>query len=87
VCPPPPFCKNVGQITNVVEYSEFLNSSLFISFIQALKRVANLSTQKAVNKRRKIQKLSADSDYGACYGGLGDEEMMDMPEATFQKIQ
>jgi hypothetical protein len=44
-------------------------------------------TQKAVNKRRKIQKLSADSDYGACYSGLGDEEMMDMPEATFQKIQ
>jgi hypothetical protein len=27
------FCKNVGQVKNVVEYSEFLNSSLFISFI------------------------------------------------------
>jgi hypothetical protein len=40
----PYFCKNVGQVTNVVEYSEFLNSSLFISFIQALKRVATLSS-------------------------------------------
>jgi hypothetical protein len=40
----PYFSKNVGQVTNVVEYSEFLNSSLFISFIQALKRVATLSS-------------------------------------------
>jgi hypothetical protein len=44
-------------------------------------------TQKADNKRRKIQKMNADSDYGACYSGLGDEEMMDMPEATYQKIK
>jgi hypothetical protein len=47
----------------------------------------NRQTQKADNKRRKIKKLSADSDYGACYSGLGDEEMMDMPKATYQKIK
>jgi hypothetical protein len=47
----------------------------------------NRQTQKADNKRRKIKKLSAYSDYGACYNGLGDEEMMDMPEATYQKIK
>jgi hypothetical protein len=36
---------------------------------------------------RKIQKLSAHSDYGACFSGLGDDEMMDMPAATFQEIK
>jgi hypothetical protein len=34
-------------------------------------------TQKAVNKKSKIQKFSADSDYGACFSGSDDEEMMD----------
>jgi hypothetical protein len=31
--------------------------------------------------------LSADSVYGSYFSGLGDDEMMDMPAATYQKIK
>jgi hypothetical protein len=31
--------------------------------------------------------MSADSDCGACFSGLGDDEMMDMSVATYEKIK
>jgi hypothetical protein len=64
-------CNNVGIYTKT-----FSNHSL-----------KSRKTQKAVNKKSKIQKFSADSDYGACFSGLDDESMMDMPVATYQKIK